>query len=205
MSVSSIGIEPLSTQIIGVGQVVTFPVIPIVGEGTEAVLQVDRLPRGATFDVNPLGVRVFRWETNEGDEGEHVFRISVLDKDRPGNRAHKDVSVIVGNPTVNSTLPIPLSGGQAPMLDVPEMLSVRVGQSVQFRIASANPGGSPPTISMSQFPIGATLHANPDGSQQFHWQPQSAQVGEHIVSFMAQHTGTANLESYSDVVLHVAP
>ncbi|MBX2835602.1 MAG: hypothetical protein KTR35_02030 [Gammaproteobacteria bacterium] len=200
-------IEPISNQIIGVGQLVSFPVVPVVTESADPVLQVDRLPKGATFDINPLGVRVFRWQTSDSDEGEHIFRFSLFDKNFPAVRNHKEVAVVVGNPTTNSTAPKPLPGAEPPTLDVPAKITVRAGQQIQFRVAvslneTASTGEQPP-VTMYRSPQGANLHSNPDGSRLFRWQPDVSQIGEHIVSFSVRSPIRTDLETHRDVVVQV--
>ena len=76
----------------------------------DPVLQVDRLPRNASFEANEEGGRTFRWETGENDQGEHLFRFTAFNPRAPQERSVQEVLMVVGDPTKKVTLPEPARG-----------------------------------------------------------------------------------------------
>jgi len=113
-------IEPLASQIVSAGRTVSFRVAATLAEATleetssversVPLLQIDRLPRNASFDVNPDGSRTFRWPTGDRDQGEHRFRITALHPDDERLRSRVDLFVIIGDPTRSVTEPLDEEG-----------------------------------------------------------------------------------------------
>lgn len=93
----------LANQIVSTGTAVAFKV-RAAGTG-EAVVQVDRLPRNASFDENPDGSRTFYWPTSDRDQGEHRFRFTARDPGDPSLADRTDVLVVVGDPSRGRTVP----------------------------------------------------------------------------------------------------
>jgi len=92
-------------QIIGERQLVRFKVKATSNADAQVELKVDRLPDQASFNVSADGTHIFAWQTNENDQGEHVFRITAADADNPDVQTSTDVMVIVGDPMQQSTWP----------------------------------------------------------------------------------------------------
>lgn len=100
--------DVLANQVVSAGRAVTLRVSASLTGEVNAVLQVDRLPRRASFDANDDGSRTFRWQTQEDDQGEHLFRFTAFNPRAPLQRVRQEVLIIVGDPTLNVTLPEPL-------------------------------------------------------------------------------------------------
>lgn len=98
----------LPNQVVSAGRTVTLKVFASLSGEVEPVLQVDRLPRNASFEINEDGGRTFRWETGENDQGEHLFRFSAFNPRAPQQRSVQEVLMVVGDPTQKVTLPEPV-------------------------------------------------------------------------------------------------
>ena len=100
-------IVPPPMQIVSAGRTVSFRIAAALDDdGRTPLLQIDRLPRYASFDANPDGSRTFRWPTGDREQGEHRFRITALHPDDATLRSRADVLVVVGDPTRSSTAPL---------------------------------------------------------------------------------------------------
>ncbi|NND92937.1 MAG: hypothetical protein HKN42_18920 [Granulosicoccus sp.] len=99
-------IDPLANQVISAGRVVSMRVTASIADGTAPVLQVDRLPRNASFDINDDGSRTFYWQTGDRDQGEHLYRFIAINPDNTRLRSWREVLIVVGDPSRNRTLPI---------------------------------------------------------------------------------------------------
>ena len=100
-------IVPLATQIVSAGRTVSFRVAAALDDdGRTPPLQIDRLPKYASFDTNADGSRTFRWPTGDREQGEHRFRITALHPDDATLSSRAEVLVIVGDPTRSSTAPL---------------------------------------------------------------------------------------------------
>ena len=95
----------LSNQIISTGRVLSVRVKPTIEDGAKAILQVDRLPRNASFDENKDGSRTFYWQTSDKDQGEHLFRFTATHPEDPSLIAWREMIVIVGDPSRSATAP----------------------------------------------------------------------------------------------------
>ncbi len=97
--------DEMSNLIVSAGRTVQFKVRPEVPEGQPAVVQIDRLPRNASFDENSDGSRTFHWMTSDRDQGEHRFRFTALNTQDSTLRDEHEVTIIVGDPTRGKTVP----------------------------------------------------------------------------------------------------
>ena len=104
-------IGPLASQIVSTGRTVTFRVAAGLADGREPLLEIDRLPRNASFDRNADGTRTFYWPTGGSDEGEHRFRVTARHPDDATLVSRVDFLVIVGDPSRSRTFP---SGAEDP-------------------------------------------------------------------------------------------
>lgn len=116
-------LAPLASQIVSAGRTVAFRVAATLDDDADRapLLQIDRLPRHASFDENPDGSRSFYWPTGDRDQGEHRFRITALHPDDAALASRVDLLVIVGDPSRAVTVPLGerIVGGPAlPALDV---------------------------------------------------------------------------------------
>lgn len=98
-------IAPLASQIISAGRVVSFPVSSSLAGGEKVILQVDRLPRNASFDEGKDGSRTFYWQTSDKDQGEHLFRFTAIHPRYSDLRAWREVLIVIGDPSRSSTSP----------------------------------------------------------------------------------------------------
>jgi len=90
--------EPMSAQIVSAGRKVNIRVDPIVSDEKIALLHVDRLPNGGSFDENKDGTRTFHWPTTQADQGEHTFRFTAIHPDNADLVANVNVLIVVGSP-----------------------------------------------------------------------------------------------------------
>ena len=100
----------LPNQVVSAGRIVILKVLASLPGEYDPVLQVDRLPRNASFEANEEGGRTFRWETGENDQGEHLFRFTAFNPRAPQERSVQEVLMVVGDPTKKVTLPEPARG-----------------------------------------------------------------------------------------------
>lgn len=98
-------LNSMPNQIISAGRVVSFQVEPVIDDGNLAIVQVDRLPRNASFDENQDGSRTFYWQTSDEDQGEHLFRFTVIHPESADLRAWREILIVVGDPSRSSTAP----------------------------------------------------------------------------------------------------
>lgn len=98
----------IPNQVVNAGRIITLKVAASLSGPINAVLQVDRLPRHASFEANGDGSRTFRWETDDKDEGEHLFRFTAFNPRSPEHRTAQEVLIVVGDPTKSVTFPEPL-------------------------------------------------------------------------------------------------
>ncbi len=90
--------EPMSAQIVSAGRRVNIRVEPKASDDKIALLQVDRLPAGGSFDENKDGTRTFHWPTTQADQGEHTFRFTATHPDNAELVANVEVLIVVGSP-----------------------------------------------------------------------------------------------------------
>lgn len=98
----------LPNQVVSAGRTVRFRVKADMQDDDTPILMVDRLPRRASFEANVDGSRTFRWQTDNKDQGEHLFRFSALHPRAPQLRSYREVLIIVGDPSYNITRPGPV-------------------------------------------------------------------------------------------------
>ncbi len=99
----------LVNQMVSPGRVVSFRVDASTANGPKPELQVDRLPRNASFDANADGSRTFHWLTSDSDQGEHLFRFSAIHPDNLQLRTRQEIVIIVGDLSRKKTIPTELS------------------------------------------------------------------------------------------------
>jgi hypothetical protein len=96
---------PLANQVISAGRVVNLRVSASIADGTTPVLQIDRLPRNASFDANEDGSRTFYWQTGDKDQGEHLFRFTAINPQDSRLQSWNEILIVVGDPSRNKTIP----------------------------------------------------------------------------------------------------
>ncbi|MGQ7843444.1 hypothetical protein ACUNV4_03125 [Granulosicoccus sp. 3-233] len=100
-------LDVLPNQVVSAGRTVTLKVFASLPGEFDPVLQIDRLPRNASFEANEEGGRTFRWETGDNDQGEHLFRFTAFNPRAPEQRSVQEVLMVVGDPSLKVTLPQP--------------------------------------------------------------------------------------------------
>ncbi len=97
----------LPNQLVSPGFVVSLQVNATLPDASTPVLQVDRLPKRASFEAGEGGSRTFYWRTDNKDEGEHVFRFTAINPVDASLRTSHEVMIVVGDPTKSRTRPEP--------------------------------------------------------------------------------------------------
>ncbi len=100
-------LNELPNQLISPGFVVSLQVQASLPDTSRPILQVDRLPKGASFEASDGGSRTFYWRTGNKDEGEHVFRFTAINPVDASLRDSHEVMIVVGDPTKSRTRPEP--------------------------------------------------------------------------------------------------
>lgn len=95
----------LPNLIVSAGRTIQFRVNSQLPDGQSAVVQIDRLPRNASFEENSDGSRTFHWLTGDRDQGEHRFRFTAMNTLDSTLRDEQEITVIVGDPTRAATQP----------------------------------------------------------------------------------------------------
>lgn len=91
-------LAPVASQVVTPHQWVRFPV-DIISDADDVsdyvVVQIDRLPNGASFDARTNGGRQFQWRPGTSDSGEHLFRITAVDSEDASRRESVTMRIIV--------------------------------------------------------------------------------------------------------------
>ncbi len=96
---------PIATHIVSAGKTLTIRVTPEYDHELPPIIRIDRLPANASFDANKDGSRTFFWPTGNRDQGQHRFRITVIHPDDASLKTTRELTVIVGDPSQQSTFP----------------------------------------------------------------------------------------------------
>ena len=96
---------PIATHIVSAGKLLTIKVAPDHAHALPPIILIDRLPANASFDVNEDGSRTFFWPTSNRDQGQHRFRFTVIHPDDASLKSTREMTVIVGDPSTQSTIP----------------------------------------------------------------------------------------------------
>ena len=96
---------PIATHIVSAGKVLTIKVAPEHDHELPPIIRIDRLPPNASFDVNLDGSRTFFWPTGNSDQGQHRFRVTVIHPEDASLKSTREMTVIVGDPSTQSTVP----------------------------------------------------------------------------------------------------
>jgi len=98
-------IEPIPIALLSAGQTARFKVVPRLPDESTAVLHIDRLPNGASFDENDDGTRTFYWPTTLSDQGEHIFRFTAIHPVDADLRVSSEAMIVVGDPSAEGSRP----------------------------------------------------------------------------------------------------
>jgi len=61
----------------------------------DVIVEIDYLPYGASFNLQPTGGHQFEWQPGEADRGEHTFRFTAVERDNSAKRESVTVRIIV--------------------------------------------------------------------------------------------------------------
>lgn len=98
-------LEAIANQIVSVGRIVSFKAVATAADTTLPELNIDRLPRNASFERNRDGSYTFFWQTGSRDQGEHRFRIMAKHAADAHAKISQDVTIVIGNPAAATTIP----------------------------------------------------------------------------------------------------
>ena len=104
-SLPSVSLKPLHGQIVSTGRVISLRIEGTSSDNKQPVLQIDRLPQNASFEKNTQGSYNFYWQTSGRDNGEHLFRVTAIHPDNRAITASQDLTIVVGDPSRNKTVP----------------------------------------------------------------------------------------------------
>ena len=102
----SVTLKPIHGQIVSTGKVIWLRVEGSSSDNKQPVIQIDRLPPNATFEKNTQGSYNLYWQTSGRDNGEHLFRLTAHHPDNHAVTASQDLMIVVGDPSLNKTVPI---------------------------------------------------------------------------------------------------
>lgn len=178
--------EPISSQVVSVGQDIKFRVVPRMPDKSASILHVDRLPKNASFDDNYDGTRTFYWRTTNVDQGEHVFRFTAIHHENVNQRISTEVLIVIGDPGINSTAPVePTGKNSAPIFLPIEQQRVVVNNDLRFRVLATDNDGTTPGMFLENVPDNVRFEDNGDGSREFYWTPNADQSGVHEFDVVA--------------------
>lgn len=118
-------------------------------------------------------------------------------------------------PPVTQPPPAQPPPAQPPPVDTPDVVpeissiddvTVQAGEILTFKVISINPsGGTPPALSASNLPDGASFSAHGDGTGTFTWNPVTEMVSSspHKVVFTAENTDHTGISSNENVAVNV--
>jgi len=98
-------LNAIATHIISVGRTLRVRVAPELDNDLPPIIQIDRLPANASFDVNEDGSRTFFWPTGESDQGQHRFRFTAIHPDDASLKVSQELTVYIGDSTKQISAP----------------------------------------------------------------------------------------------------
>ena len=109
-SLPSVSLKPIHGQIVSTGRVISLRIEGASSDNKEPVIHIDRIPRNASFEQNEQGSYNFYWQTSRRDDGEHLFRVTAQHPDNHAVIASRDLTIVVGNPSIKKTVPVDMDG-----------------------------------------------------------------------------------------------
>lgn len=220
--------EPISTQIVGVGQLVSFRVVPRMPDNAAAILHVDRLPDSASFDDNLDGTRTFYWPTSQDEQGEHIFRFTAIHPVDVSQRVSTEVMVVIGDPSAQGSEPaapvdetlesdVDNTQGEAgeredvssqnqnqpPVINPIAPQRVQVATDLRFRVIATDADGNVPGLYLENAIGDIRFEDNGDGSREFIWRPGEQQVGTHTFEVIATDFADSSLFTRMPITVEV--
>lgn len=100
-----VSILDVANQIVSTGRTVVLTIEATSSDGAQPVIDVDRLPKNASFEENGRGSYTLFWPTGDPDQGEHLFRFTARHANDAMVRDVRDVMIVVGDPARGKTIP----------------------------------------------------------------------------------------------------
>jgi uncharacterized protein (TIGR03437 family) len=97
--------------------------------------------------------------------------------------------IIVHDGNLALSQAIEIVPSSAPVVILPERSFARIGESVEFNVAAADPSGSPSMLTAGNLPKGASFDSS---SGRFVWTPNASQAGEFNIAFTATSSSAAS-------------
>ena len=163
--------------------------------GSAPVVTVGQLPPGMRIQGPGGGVLQLEWQVPAdfaGDARVELIAIDALDASR---RNVQWLDLLGG------TAPVPQTGEGS---DFPAIApqTVRVGTTLNLRIAPLARNGLPPALRVDDLPVGAEFQDNGDGTRTLVWTPTAASLGELQLGFVADYGDTVLRQ---DVRINISP
>jgi hypothetical protein len=110
------------------------------------------------------------------------------------NSAYINLSVSQGQPEELN---------RAPVLNTIGDKTVEAGSTLTFMVSASDPDGAVPGLSASDLPGTATFVDHGSGTGTFNWTPTVADVGNHLITFMAADGAATDSETISITVTSI--
>ncbi len=177
---------------INTGTLLQFSVSAYDPDNDTVTYAVSFLPTGATFNAT---TKTFAWTPANNQVGAYVVQFSAFDGKA---YSYQSVSIGVNSSTNNSNTNTNTTNHKPVWSPLPGQ-NIKVNQTLQFAILATDADGDTVHYTMLNWPAGGTFNA---ATQTFTWNPNSNQIGTHVVSFRA----SDNIE-YADmgVLVTVSP
>lgn len=167
---------------------------------TEAVpgIVIDKLPLYSSFNDNGDGSRTLRWYPYPNDLGDTFVTFTATNPDKPQQQISKTVKITVardpGNPI---NFPPSINGMRNPI--------IRAGDTLRQRVKPTDPDNTVPGLVVLNSPANADFIDNGDGSREFHWPTNDADLGEHQIQFRAIDSDDPLLQFDTSITVSVLP
>ncbi|MCI0485553.1 MAG: hypothetical protein L0229_03030, partial [Blastocatellia bacterium] len=179
-----------TSQTVEMGQKLTFTVIATDPDGDTVTLQASNLPPNASFTPNPAtgtptASGTFSFMPSQG-QVDQSFNVTFIASDNNGCNGAAGASMAVSIAVSQVEIPNPC-GNHAPMISVPSLPVVGVGQTLSFMVKAVDQDGDDVTLFADYLPPGASF--NPV-SGRFDFSPTleqlgQAQLGQGVVAVFA--------------------
>lgn len=182
------------------------------GSGLAPSVTVGNVPGGMRVNGPGNGVLELDWLVSDGAASSSIVELIAIDPRNGSNRVTQRLFIRVvdsinddnnsGTGSSENNNP-PESTANAPVIRNIESQSVKVGQSLSFRVKADDEDGIPPALLVLDRPDGASFSDNGDGSRSFSWTPSDADTGRLVLTFVARDHEQPGLTDTIDVEVQV--
>ncbi|MBU1318842.1 MAG: IPT/TIG domain-containing protein [candidate division Zixibacteria bacterium] len=189
----------VDSQFVDEGANLNFAVSATDPDSTIPALTAQNLPTNATFVDNGDGTGTFDFNPSFAQVGEYTVLFEASDG------ALTDIDSVVV--TVNDV-------NQPPTLDPIGPRVINPGYNLNFVVTSSDPDSTYPTLTAANVPLNASFTDLLNGTGAFNFTPDSSQVGNHLVTFVASDgvfadtevvTINVNLSNMPPVITAITP